>query len=261
MLDIDAYLERIVYHGSLGATPETLEQLHLAHMLAVPFENLDISLGRPILLDEVALIDKVVRQRRGGFCYELNGAFAALLRALGFQVSLLSARVARQAGGFGPEFDHLTLLVQLDEPWLADVGFGDSFRIPLRLHDTGVQTQAMGSYRLDHRDGEVTLLQFSDGQWQPQYGFTLRPHALSVFAEMCHYHQTSPQSHFTQKRICTRATLDGRLTLSDLQFISTAGGERTERQLADESEYRAALATYFDIVPGSQGEGEEDQTA
>jgi N-hydroxyarylamine O-acetyltransferase len=248
VFDLDAYLQRLAYDGPRTVTAETLQQLHPAHLLAVPFENLDISLGRSIDLDEVAVLAKIIDRRRGGFCYELNSAFATLLRALGYSVSLLSARVARQDGGVGPEFDHLTLLVHLDHPWLADVGFGESFRLPLRLDDPEVQMQPMGSYRLDHEDDQVTLLHRADGHWEPQYCFTLRPHAIADFAAMCRYHQTSPESHFTQKRICTRATLDGRLTLSDWRFIRTAGGWRHERVLADEDEYRATLATYFGVV-------------
>jgi len=127
MVDIPAYLARIHYSGATEAHAEILSALHRAHMVAVPFENLDIHLGRKITVDEAAILNKVVALRRGGFCYELNGAFAALLRALGFQVTLLSARVARANGDEGPEFDHLTLRVDFEDPWLADVGFGVSF--------------------------------------------------------------------------------------------------------------------------------------
>jgi len=128
-----SYLARIGYSGPIAPTTDTLRAIHHAHLLAVPFENLDIALGRKIVVDEDAFVRKVVEQRRGGFCYELNGAFAALLRALGFRVTLLSACVARDVGGEGPEFDHLTLRVDLEEPWLADVGFGVSFVEPLHM--------------------------------------------------------------------------------------------------------------------------------
>ena len=133
MLDLPSYLARINYSGPNESTAKTLRALHHAHLLAVPFENLDIALGRKIITDEDAILNKIVTLRRGGFCYELNYAFAALLRALGFHVTLLSARVARSNGEEGPEFDHLALRVDLGEPWLADVGFGESFLEPLRL--------------------------------------------------------------------------------------------------------------------------------
>src|SRR5690349_13974281 len=119
MLDVDAYLERLEYDGPRTPTVETLCRLQEAHLLIVPFENLDIFLRRRIVLDEAALFDKIVRQRRGGFCYEVNGLFAALLRALRFSVTLLSARDVHADGTYGPEFDHLALLVTLDSRWLA----------------------------------------------------------------------------------------------------------------------------------------------
>src|SRR5258708_22032942 len=122
-MNLAAYLTRIGYKGSLQVSAEALRQLHLAHVLAVPFENLDIHLGRLSVLQEEAFCRKIVEERRGGFCYEQNGLFAAVLRDLGFPVTLLSARV----GEGSPEFDHLTLLVPLEERWLADVGFGESF--------------------------------------------------------------------------------------------------------------------------------------
>ena len=111
IVDRARYLERITYHGSREPILPILQALHEAHLLAVPFENLDIFLGRAIVLDEASLWSKIIEQHRGGFCYELNGLFALLLRALGFQVDLLSAAVARSTGGFGPDFDHLTLRV------------------------------------------------------------------------------------------------------------------------------------------------------
>jgi N-hydroxyarylamine O-acetyltransferase len=230
-------------------TPRTLRELHEAHLLAVPFENLDIGLGRPIALDENALLAKIVARRRGGFCYELNGAFAWLLRALGFDVTLLSAGVARAGGGFGPEFDHLTLQVQLDEPWLVDVGFGDSFRRPLRLDCEDTQPSGdRRAYRVARDDGYFVLERRADsGPWQTQYRFTLRPRQPEEFAAMCRHHQTSPESHFTRQRICSRATPAGRVTISDSRLIVTTGVGRSERELEDEREWAAALREHFGV--------------
>jgi N-hydroxyarylamine O-acetyltransferase len=118
------YLARIGVTRPVSADLQALRDLQAAHLLAVPFENLSIHLGEPIVLDQAALVTKVARMRRGGFCYELNGAFAGLLTALGFRVSLLSARVFGEGGQPGPPFDHMTLRVDLAEPWLADVRFG-----------------------------------------------------------------------------------------------------------------------------------------
>lgn len=271
-MDVQAYLDRIGYRGALAPTAATLRELHRAHLLAVPFENLDIPLGRPIVLDQDALFDKIVTRRRGGFCYELNGLFAALLRELGFGVTMLSAGVARADGGFGPDFDHLTLLVQgqgdrgqataaaapptptsqapAPDRWLADVGFGDSFREPLRLVEDLEQPQDGRSYRID-RDGEsLTLMQRDGAGWEPQYRFTLQPRQHAEYAAMCSYHQTSPDSSFTRKRVCSLATPDGRVTLSDRQLIVTTRGVRAEETLPDESAYHAALREHFGIDLG-----------
>jgi N-hydroxyarylamine O-acetyltransferase len=254
-VDSHEYLKRINYQGSLEPTLQTLHALHHAHLLAVPFENLSIHWKQPILLQEDALFHKIVRQGRGGFCYELNGLFAWLLRELNFQVTLLSAGVSTGAGGFSPEFDHLTLLIHhlSDADWLADVGFGDSFLRPLRLEAETQQDGADGrTYRLlrtsqEKRD-DWTLQQHGDAQWESQYRFTLQPHDLADFTERCQYHQTSSESHFTQKRICSLATPTGRITLSDMRLITTRHGEREEHMLTSQEEYVAALAEHFGIV-------------
>lgn len=246
-VDAAAYLERIKYAGPLEPTAETLCGLHRAHMLSVPFENLDIHWGNEILLDQKRLVAKVVDGRRGGFCYELNGAFAALLRELGFDVKLLSAAVASEDGGFGPPFDHLALLVELEERWLADVGFGDSFVEPLLLDEAGEQVREGRSYRIARSADYLLLERREDDSWRPQYRFTLHPYELADFAEMCLYHQTSPESHFTRKRVCTLATTYGRITLSEDRLITTRGGDRHEQQLAGEDQYFNALREHFGV--------------
>jgi N-hydroxyarylamine O-acetyltransferase len=248
MVDVAAYLARIGYRGPTEPTVETLRAIHRAHLLTVPFENLDIPLGRKILLDEAAILRKVVEQRRGGFCYELNGAFAALLRVLGFSTTLLSARAARDAGGEGPEFDHLTLRVDLEDPWLADVGFGDSFIEPLRLESGREQVDLAGTFRLVQVEERLQLEKTeANGRWKQQYSFALQPRSLGDFAGMCHYHQTSSESHFTQNRICTRATPDGRITLSGMKLIVTRNGQRQERMLTSEGEWHNAHQEHFGI--------------
>lgn len=249
-MDVKAYLERIDYRGSLAPTAETLRALHVAHLLSVPFENLSIHAGEPIVLEDEALFEKIVGRGRGGFCYEANGLFAALLRALGFEVSMLSAEVAGAEGGFSRPFDHMALLVTLEQRWLADVGFGDSFVEPLPLDDEGEHVQGRHAYRVT-RDGDYFVMQRREvegGEWKAQYRFTLRPHAYTDFAEMCRYHQTSPDSHFTRSRVCSLATPDGRVTLSGMRFIeTTATGERRERALADEDEYASLLRERFGV--------------
>ena len=243
------YLNRIDYKGTTEPTQHTLAALHQAHLYAVPFENLDIHWKRPIRLELVALYDKIVRQRRGGFCYELNGLFAWLLTSLGFEVTLLSARVYSNRDP-GPEFDHLTLLIQLNEPWVVDVGFGDCFLQPLRLQKKEPQIQKNGRYHLIQTGEEITLYRQQQEQaWSPQYVFSLQPRQLSDFATMCLYHQTSPASSFTRKTICTRATENGRISLSGRRLISTINGVRQETAVQDDATYMGLLRQQFGIHP------------
>jgi N-hydroxyarylamine O-acetyltransferase len=250
-MDVTAYLQRIDCQGEVAKTADTLRQLQFAHLITVPFENLSIHAGEPIVVEPNALFDKIVRRRRGGFCYEANGLFAALLRALGFQVTLLSAEVANGEGIFGPPFDHMALLVELEERWLVDVGFGDSFLRPLRLDERQAQVQGRRAYRLV-ADADELVLQQRDAPnagWKSQYRFTLQARDYPDYAAMYHYHQTSPDSPFTQRRVCSRATANGgRLTLRDHRFITTApDGTKEERALAGEGEYTAVLQQHFGI--------------
>jgi N-hydroxyarylamine O-acetyltransferase len=265
-MDVQAYLERIHYPGiaipGLAASDagapsgDLLRSLHRAHLFTVPFENLDITLGREIICEEARFLHKIVNERRGGFCYELNGGFGTLLRALGFQVTFLSACPAREDGSIAPEFDHLALLVDLQEPWLADVGFGDCFTEPLRLETKIEQAQNERVYRLmsfhtsveNQREESFSLEVLSDGDWKKEYVFTLQPRELRDFAARCKYHQTSPDSHFTRQRICSMATPEGRITLSGNKLIETRGRERQERLLADEQEWRRKLRELFGVV-------------
>jgi N-hydroxyarylamine O-acetyltransferase len=249
MPNVPAYLDRIAYTGPGAPTAEVLRKLHRAHMLSVPFENLDIVLGREIVCSENAFVEKIVEQRRGGFCYELNGAFASLLRAIGFKVTLLSARVSRDDGSNGPEFDHLALRVDLDEPWLADVGFGDSFLEPLELRSGAEQSQDGWTYRVVDC-GNLLFMERADNDavWKRQYSFTLTPRSLDDFAAICHYHQTSPESPFTRKGVSSMAIPEGRITVADRKLIFTRDGIREERLLSSDPEWRAALKEHFDIV-------------
>jgi N-hydroxyarylamine O-acetyltransferase len=247
-MDVDSYLARIGYCGSRAPVAETLRALHRAHLEAVPFENLDIHLGRPIVLDETSLYDKIVRQWRGGFCYELNGLFAALLRCLGFAVTLLSARVVDESGEVGPEFDHLTLKVEMGGPWLADVGFGDGFSEPLRLEESGVQVHDGTDYRVSAQGADWLISRCEPGgDWQDRYHFSLTPRRLGDFAAKCRYHQTSRASHFTRGRICSRRTSEGLVTLTDDRLIVTGAGGRRETRVDGEQAFRMALVKQFGI--------------
>lgn len=246
-MDVASYLERIGDRGSTEPTVATLNRLHQAHLYSVPFENLDVHLGRSIELSLLLLFDKVVGHHRGGFCYELNSLFGWLLRELGYTVDLLSARVYSN-GVPGAPFDHLLLRVMLDEPWLADVGFGDSFVRPLSL-TPGEQVQADFTYclEMDEVGGVLYRRRSPTEGWDPQYLFSLHPRQLEDFQEMCGYHQSSPESPFTRKSLCSLATPDGRITLSNDRLIQTCGEHRQEQIIAIAEEYKALLHQHFGI--------------
>ncbi len=246
-MDVDSYLRRIEYDGPRQTSAATLRALHRQHLFTVPFENLDIFFGTPITLDPPLMYEKIVTRRRGGFCYELNGPFSELLRALGFRVHMLSARVRREDGGFGPEFDHMLLKVELGDPWLVDVGFGDSFVDPIAFHAGGADQVNGHRYVVLPADDEWQLLRKDDKGQVPLYRFRDVHHSLGEYEKMCGFHQSSPESHFTRNWICSRATPDGRITLCNMRLIVTRGKIREEFPIAGESELRRKLRELLGI--------------
>jgi N-hydroxyarylamine O-acetyltransferase len=246
---VTAYLDRMAVARPDVLDAAALRALHRAHQLSVPFENLSIHLSEPISLDQDKLLDKIVTRRRGGFCYELNGAFGLLLRALGADVVLVAARVYG-GNGLGPPFDHLALLVRLPDgtgPWLADVGFGSHTVYPLRFDSRAGQDDPAGTFRLaDAEDGDVDVVKGA----HPQYRVEPRGRSLADFVPTCWYQQTSPASHFTRSTICSRLTADGRISISGRTLITTVAGARSIRQLPDDNDLLAAYRDHFGIVLG-----------
>ena len=241
---LDSYLDRIGATRPARADADALHDLQRRHLLTVPFENLSIHLGEPIVLAEDALLEKIVDRRRGGFCYELNGLFGMVLAALGFETTYLGARVF-QPERLGPPFDHLALRVDCPDPWLVDVGFGRHAQYPLRLDRRDDQSDADGTFRLvDTAEGDVDVLR--DGK--PQYRFEVRPRALIDCEATCWWHQTSPTSHFTQATVCSLLTETGRITLSDGVLIRTVDGERYQQRLTDDAAILDAYQRYFGVV-------------
>ncbi|MGW3010816.1 arylamine N-acetyltransferase family protein [Streptomyces sp. NPDC001219] len=261
----DAYLERIGARRPASPDADALRALHLSHLRTVPFENLSIHLGEEIVLAEQPLLGKIVGARRGGFCYELNGAFAMLLGALGYEVELLAARVFGAEGKLGIPYDHLALRVRTpDGPWLADVGFGRHSHFPLRWGSRAEQTDPGGVFRIEEtEEGDLDVLR--DGS--RQYRLEQRPRAYRDFEVGCWWNRTSPESHFTRSLVCSRLTETGRITLSGRTFVTTGpAGAREERRL-DADEILAAYREHFGIVldrepvvggvplPGAGGQG------
>ncbi|MCO1581904.1 arylamine N-acetyltransferase [Crossiella sp. SN42] len=241
-----AYLARIGAPHPAAPTAAALADLQRRHLHTVPFENLGVHLPGTLTLDPAALAEKIITRRRGGFCFELNGLFAELLRGVGFQVTLAGARVFHNAG-VGPPQDHLALLVTDEEGvvWLSDVGFGRFALSPLRWTAREPQQDATGTFRLvDTPDGEVEVWHGETGA----YRVDPRPLALSDFEPMCWWHQSSPKSHFTRNVTCSLPLGDGadRITLSGHTLIRSVGGRRTEQRI-EPSALLAAYREWFGI--------------
>lgn len=246
-MDVNAYLNRIGLHEKPATTLPGLRILQRAHLLHVPFENLDIHDEHKIILDTDLLFQKVVHRKRGGFCYELNGLFFELLTELGFEVKQISARVFSKEKGYGPEFDHHALIVRIEgQDYLSDVGFGEFAFAPLAIKVGQVQQDDRGQYTFQaHRDDWIRVEEVRKNETLPQYIFQPRSRRLSEFESMCHFHQTSPESHFTKKRLISLPTVGGRMTLSGNLFkVKDQHGE-TEHILPDSTAYQQALTEHF----------------
>lgn len=246
---IALYLTRLGFAEPPSPTRDSLDLLVERHLLAVPFENIDVYQRRPIRLDTEALVEKLARRKRGGFCFEVNEAFRALLAALGFRVERIEGRVFVEATqSFGAAFDHLALLVELGgETLLVDVGFGDNNRRPMAL-PAGTHADISGRYRIAPLpDGEMLLERVAGGAVRPLYRFSTMPRELVAFEPMCAFHQTSPLSIFTKGLVCTLPTPAGRITLTQSRLIALTDGVRTQTAIADEAHLRALLQEHFDI--------------
>jgi len=245
----NAYLKRIGLSGAdLANDLPTLRRLQHAHLLAVPFENLDIHWKRPIVLDLERFYDKIVVEGRGGFCYELNGLFNELLKTLGFQTRLISARVFNGTG-HGPEFDHAAIVVTIgEEEFLADVGFGDFATEPLRFELGEEQQDPAGVFVIRKFDDEYfQVSKQSHDEWKREYIFKDIPRDLSEFAEMCDFQQYSPESHFTKGKLCSILTDDGRKTLTDNKFIVHKADGKQEDPVISSQDFDRILADEFNI--------------
>ncbi|MEM9673813.1 MAG: arylamine N-acetyltransferase [Bacteroidota bacterium] len=250
-MDTDAYLDRIGYRGLREPTLDTLRALQRTHLRQVPFENLDIYRQQEIRIDLERFYDKIVRRRRGGFCFEVNGLFNELLQDLGFSTHFITCNVfSRTKQQFTSYYEHVAIVAKLEEDWLVDVGFGTNFPEPLRLATKEPQLQDSTNYQLVKLNAEETLLQrFTEGEVPTKmYKFKCDPQALADFSEMCVYHQTSPESLFTRGKLCSLMTTEGRITLTDKSFIETKGDEKWETPVKDQAAFEHRLKEHFGIV-------------
>jgi N-hydroxyarylamine O-acetyltransferase len=246
---VQAYLDRIGYNGSLGPSLDNLRALQRAHVFSVPFENLDIHLGQHMPVDVAHAYRKVVDRHRGGFCYELNPLFHALLSTLGYHAKIVSARILLRDDGH--PFDHIATVVHLDDDWLVDVGYG---RQPpaMRIAPSVELSNENGTFKLQYVDGEFVVMGSKDnGDYEASYGFRLIPRDLREFEERSNWVQTSPDSIFTKAPICTLPVGDGRTTISGLNFIRSRQGEVESRKITPK-ERIAILWDVFGIDLGDE---------
>ena len=246
-MEIDRYLQRMNWSGPIRVNMDTLLQLQEHHMLHIPFENLDVIQKVRIPLDAETYFRKVVLKHRGGFCYELNGLFNWLLRSLGFNSRLASATVKRPDGGWTLTGSHACLIVEMEQPYLVDVGFGDSVRVPLPL--SGEEREDVsGTYRMANSgDGKFELQQYMKQEgWKTRYRLDTALRTLNDFEEVCQFNQSSPRSPFTRRPLVSLATKDGRMTLSGNTFTTTRSGEK-QKTVIDDKNMACVLKQYFGI--------------
>lgn len=244
-MNVQSYFKRLSIERNKELTLGYLANLQKQHLQKIPFENLDVTRKVNITLDVSRFYEKVIGAHRGGFCYELNGLFQWFLTELGFRSHLIACTV-KKPNGWAKANTHAAMIVQLEQPYLVDVGFGDSARQPIPL--TGeVLTDVSGAYRVIRNEQGLYDLQRLDKEgWKILYRFSVAPVPLVGFSEGCQYNQTSPDSTFTHGDIVTIATETGRITLSDYTVTKTDNGKKDKWELTEE-EKNKFLEDYFQI--------------
>lgn len=250
MFNIDAYLERINYQGKKDITKETLYNLHTAHTLQVPFENLDVYYGREIPLDIESLFQKIVVKKRGGYCFEMNGLFSFVLKDLGFKVIDLLAKSIMDDGVTQTSKTHQIMVVEAEgKKWLVDVGYGrDGIIAPLELNTGEDQKQFAHIYRLmEHPIRGYILEKKVNDKYIPMYAFTLDECTPMDYLMSNHFTATFPESFFIKMKFCTIPTKEGRITLTDDKLSIIEDNNVTEKLVEDDTEFKELLQKYFGL--------------
>ena len=247
-MDISKYLQRINFPGPVHADNQTLKSLHRHHIMSVPFENLDIHYHRLFDLELSNIYKKVVDNFRGGFCYELNYLFNSLLNTVGFSTKIISARVFDSEGALGPPFDHMSIYVKTDRDYIADVGFGDLFLVPLEIRE-GVQDDGRNFFLMESLNSEDYIISMSSDKsnFQKKYVFSLKEAPLECFIAPCYDKQTNPDSYFVRNAVCTLPTESGRVTLFNDKLIRKTHTEKIEISILNDVDLRIQLRKNFNI--------------
>ncbi len=246
-MKIDDYLTRFEALPFKDVSLDYLAKLQYWHLRHIPFENLDVMRKVPIYLNVDTIYTKIVTHKRGGYCYELNGLFQKLLTKLGYDAHLIAATVLKPSGEWAKADTHAAILVNLDGPYLVDVGFGAATpRVPIPL-DGSAQSDGVGAiYRVQQVDTHYDLIRKTETSERTLYRFGIAKKSLIDFHEGCVYNQVSKESTFTHKDIITITTSDGRITLSD-NVLTKVQKDTTETVTLSEEEKKATLETIFDI--------------
>jgi N-hydroxyarylamine O-acetyltransferase len=248
-MELSAYFDRVGYTGDPRPTLETLTALHVGHTFNIPFENLDVFAGKPVSLAPDALFDKLITRRRGGYCFEMNGLFALVLRELGFQPRQLLARTAF-AGAYSAKLHEVLTVETQDGTYLCDVGYGnDGIAAPLLLSPDSEQTQFKLAYRFtcDGTFGYVLHRREGAG-FIPMYAFTDNEYVPEDFEVANHYTSTHPRSFFRLQRFATKPTPTGRITLTEQRLTIRDDGDVTERTISGEPELLELFRRYFGLA-------------
>lgn len=249
LFNLESYFERIAYSGDVDTSEQALRGIHIAHTLNVPFENLDVFYKRPVRLDEASLYRKIVENRRGGYCFEMNGIFSLALKKIGFKVSNLLARVTIDGINYTAKTHQVILVETGSKRWLVDVGFGnDGIMAPLLIDENSDQKQFSHIYRVIKDPGLGYVLEKKEGDnYNRLYAFTLDECSPEDFEMSNHYTATYPESFFLMMRMCTMPTKKGRITLTDDQFKVVNNGDITEKAINNDDEYNRYLKEYFSL--------------
>lgn len=248
-MNIEQYLRRINFKGETKVSIDCLKLLHRCHVMAVPFEAIDVLLNRNIDLELSSIYNKIIVNQRGGFCYELNYLFHALLQKIGFESWIISSRIFDHEK-LGPKYDHMSIIVKLEEDWLVDVGYGDLFIEPLKINSRTIQEDQFKNYKIDQLNKkEFILLESlkSKTQYIKRYSFDLSPRKIEEFYDQCHYKQYAPESYFVNNTICTLPTKTGRKTILNHIFKIKRDGQIQEKTLQDDNELFQTLQEEFNV--------------
>lgn len=245
-MKLSAYLDRIGFTGEPKADLPTLRRIHRLHLAAIPYENLDVQLGRKLGFDIDAHYRKLVEAKRGGWCYEMNGLLAWALEQIGFPVMRLAGGVRRDTAGDVVVGSHLVLAVSLERPYLADVGFGDGLIEPTPIVEGGFRQDEF-DFRLERLDDSWWRFHNQPYGGAPTFDFELKEAPPDRLGMRCEWLQTSPDSGFVQNAVCQRY-VDGELRILRGRVLRTVRGTRVEQRTLDSlADYRAVLVDLFAI--------------